>query len=96
MGFYSEAGYTFLQTWQDKKYITDRSLDKTEVMVPAEFFFRMNRQYLIHRMAVTGFRTAGDGKLEIQVRTAGKIPSAISVSRIRAARFRRWFDSDGG
>jgi DNA-binding LytR/AlgR family response regulator len=91
LGFYSEAGYTYLQTCQGKKYITDRSLDKTEELLPAELFFRLNRQYIIHRSALTGFKTAGDGKLEIQVKSAGSIPAMVSVSRTRAAQFRKWF-----
>ena len=91
LGFYSEAGYTYLQTWQGRKYIADRSLDKMEELLPGELFFRLNRQYLLHRRAVTGFKNAGDGKLEILVKSSASIPAMVSVSRTRASRFKRWF-----
>jgi len=90
-GFYSEEGYTFLQTWQEKKYITDRSLDKTQEMLPEESFFRLNRQYLLHRNALTGFKKTGDGKLEILVKPIGNIPASVPLSRLRAAEFKKWF-----
>ncbi|MBI5370826.1 MAG: LytTR family transcriptional regulator DNA-binding domain-containing protein [Sphingobacteriales bacterium] len=90
-GFYSEGGYTYLQTLTNKKYLTVLSLDKTEKLLPEESFYRLNRQYILHRNAVTGFKRAGDGKLEISVKTAGAIPDLISVSRTKAADFKKWF-----
>jgi hypothetical protein len=94
LGFYSDAGYTYLLTWQEKKYITDRSLDKTEDMLPEELFFRLNRQFLLHRTALTGFKTTGNGKLDIQVKSTGNIPPVVSVSRTRAVQFRKWFRTE--
>jgi hypothetical protein len=90
-GFYSEDGYTYLQTWQEKKYLTERSLDKTEELLPEEIFFRMNRQYILHRNTLNGFKRTGDGKLDALVKTAGNIPPTISVSRNRAVEFKKWF-----
>src|SRR3954464_574345 len=64
-GFYSEDGFTYLQTARDKTFLTERSLDKIEQVLPEEFFFRLNRKYMLHRKAVTGFKRVGDGKLEV-------------------------------
>jgi DNA-binding LytR/AlgR family response regulator len=91
MGFYAEDGYTYLQTWQEKRYFTDRSLDKTQELLPEEIFFRLNRQYILHRNAMTGYRKTGDGKLDILVKALGTIPPVVSVSRIRAVDFKKWF-----
>jgi len=95
MGFYSEDGYTYLQTWQEKKYVTDRSLDKTQELLPEEIFFRLNRQYILHRNTMTGFKKTGDGKLDILVKTTGKIPATIPLSRNRAVQFKKWFQPEG-
>jgi hypothetical protein len=90
--FYSEDSYTYLQTWQERKYLVDRSLDKTEELLPEELFFRLNRQYISHRNAVTGYKKLADGKLEILIKPFGNMPATVPVSRIRAAQFKKWYD----
>jgi hypothetical protein len=91
LGFYVEDGYTILLTWQNKKYFPDKSLDKIEDILPEEFFFRLNRQYIIHRKALTGFKRTGDGKIEVLINAHEGIPKAIPVSRLRAVSFKNWF-----
>ena len=93
LGFYADEGYTVLLTWQNKKYFPDKSLDKIEDTLPEEFFFRLNRQYIIHRKALTGFKRTGDGKIDVLVNAFENFPKAIQVSRIRAASFKNWFDA---
>lgn len=92
LSFYAEGGYTVLLTWQNKKYIQDRSLDKIESALPEEFFFRLNRQYILHREAIKGFKRTGDGKLEVIVNASEYLPAAIQVSRIKAVAFKAWFE----
>jgi DNA-binding LytR/AlgR family response regulator len=91
-GFYVENGYTVLLSWQNRKYLPDKSLDKIEPLLPEEFFFRLNRQYLLHRKAIKGFKRIGDGKLEVLVEGPGDFPASVSVSRTRAVSFKNWFD----
>jgi len=90
-GFYSENGLSVLLTWQNKKYFPDKSLDKIEESLPEELFFRLNRQYIIHRNALTGFRRTGDGKIDVQVNAPENFPNSIPVSRTRAVTFKSWF-----
>lgn len=91
LGFYVDDGYTMLLTRQYKKYFPDKSLDKIEEMLPAEWFFRLNRQYIVHRSAVNGFKRTSDGKIDVLVTAAGNFPESIPVSRIKAAAFKNWF-----
>lgn len=93
-GFYSENGYTFLQTWQEKKYLAERSLDKSEELLPGELFFRLNRQYMLHRNAISGYKKANDGKIDILVKPAGSLPAIVSVSRTKAVQFKKWFGQE--
>lgn len=93
LGFYSESGFIYLQTHQEKKILSERSLDKVEQIIPSELFFRLNRQYIIHHNMINGFKRIEDGKLEIQINSAGNIPTMITVSRIKAASFKKWFHS---
>jgi hypothetical protein len=96
LGFYSDDGFTYVQTLQDRTFLSDRSMDKIEQLVPEELFFRLNRKYILHRQAVVGFKRVGDGKLEIHSRSAGNIPDSIAVSRLRAVAFKRWFQLEAG
>ena len=90
-GFYSEAGNTILLTWQGKKYFPDKSLDRIEETLPGEFFFRLNRQYILHRKALTGFKRTGDGKIDVLINAFDNFPKSIQVSRTRAVSFKNWF-----
>jgi len=93
-GFYVENGYTMLLTWQNKKYFPDNSLDKIEKQLPAEVFFRLNRQYISHRRAVNGFKRTGDGKIDVLINAQVDFPESIPVSRLRAVSFKNWFQPD--
>ena len=57
-------------------------------------FFRLNRQYIIHRNTVSGFKRTGDGKLDVLVNSSNIFPESIQVSRIKAAGFKNWFQPE--
>ena len=94
-GFYTDGGYSILLTYQDKKYFLDKSLDKIEELLPQEFFFRLNRQHIVHRKALTGFKRTGDGKIDVMVGSSVNFPAAVQVSRTKAVKFKTWFDPNG-
>ena len=94
LGFYAEDGYIVLLTVDNKKYFPDKSLDKIEEQLPEELFFRLNRQYIVHRNALVGFKRTGDGKIDVQVNAVENFPKAIQVSRTRAVPFKNWFQPD--
>lgn len=91
MAFYTEGGYSVLLTWDNRKFFPDKSLDRIEEGLPGELFFRLNRQYIVHRNALTGFKRTGDGKLDVLVKAAENFPATIQVSRTRAVSFKNWF-----
>ncbi|MBC7874638.1 MAG: LytTR family transcriptional regulator DNA-binding domain-containing protein, partial [Ferruginibacter sp.] len=93
LGFYTGDGNTLLLTWQHKKYFPDKSLDRIEILLPAELFFRLNRQYIVHRKAITGFKRTGDGKIDVLLDAPENFPPAIPVSRTKAVNFKNWFQS---
>lgn len=94
LGFYADEGYIVLLTWDNKKYFPDKSLDKIEEGLPGESFFRLNRQYILHRKALTGFKRTGYGKIDVLVNAIANFPQTIQVSRIRAVPFKNWFQPD--
>ena len=94
-GFYTDEGYTTLLTRENKKYLPDRSLDKIAENLPGEQFFRLNRQFILHRDVVAGYKRAADGKLEVWITpSSGNLPDIVQVSRLRAAAFKAWFEPE--
>lgn len=90
-GFYTEDGYTIMLNWQEKKFFPDLSLDKIEKQLPGEWFFRLNRQYMVHRSAITGFKRTNDGKIDVRIKDMENLPETVQVSRTKAIVFKKWF-----
>jgi len=90
-GFYTEEGYTILLNHQNKKFFPDKSLDKIEKQLPEEWFFRLNRRYILHRNAITGFKRSNDGKIDVTIKSLDTLPEAVQVSRTKAVAFKKWF-----
>ena len=93
-GFFVDADYTVLLTTEPKKYLLDKSLDKIEQSLPSEFFFRLNRQYIIHRNAVKGFTKIENGKLNVLLFPSLYLPEQVPVSRTKAPEFKAWFQPE--
>jgi hypothetical protein len=88
--FYSEEKETFVLTSANKTYLVDLSLDKLEDQLPDTYFFRANRKFIITSSLVATMQTEAYGKLNVELKEAPKLPSAISISREKAAAFRQW------
>ena len=93
-GFGVEDEYTVLITGQSKRYVLNQSLDKVEESLPDEWFFRLNRQFILHRQLITGFRRLDNGKLSVSIRAGIGFPDQTPVSRTKAVGFKRWFIPD--
>ncbi|GAB2842259.1 LytR/AlgR family response regulator transcription factor [Ferruginibacter profundus] len=90
-GFYIDGDYSVVVTVEKKKHLLDFSLDKVEKNLPESSFFRLNRQYIIHRQLVTGFEKGENGKINVLLKDAEHLPSVIPVSRTKAPEFKSWF-----
>lgn len=93
-GFYVDGEYTMVLTDQQKRYVIDQSLDKLEDELPAEWFFRLNRQYILHRQTLAAFDRMENGKLTIRLKSTPGFPESIQMSRIKAPVFKKWFVLD--
>lgn len=91
LGFYVDGEYVVARDLAGKKYYLDQSLDRLEDELPTDLFFRLNRQFILHRQQLTGFKRADYGKLIVTLNSSEYFPSEITVSRIKAAAFKGWF-----
>ena len=93
-GFFIEDEYAICSTLSDKRYLLDQSIDKIEKELPSIIFFRLNRQFLIHRQIITGFKRMENGKLNVLIKPCENISSPITVSRTKAVLFKAWFQPE--
>ncbi|HYI76575.1 MAG TPA: LytTR family DNA-binding domain-containing protein [Chryseolinea sp.] len=92
-GFSVDDDYIICYTVDGKKFLLDQSMDKLEKALPTSSFFRLNRQTLIHRQIVSGFKKGVNGKLDILIKSLSAISSPLNVSRTRASSFKTWFQA---
>ena len=90
-GFYVEGDYVIACHTGGKKYYVDPSLDKIEKELPPDVFFRLNRQYLVNRLLVSGFKRIENGKILVLLHPQEYFPPEIPVSRTKAPAFKSWF-----
>jgi hypothetical protein len=90
-GFFVDGEYVVVSNKQGKKFYLDQSLDKTEKTLPNSLFFRLNRQVILHRQMVSGFKRIENGKLHVLVNFSEGFPSELIVSRTKASAFKGWF-----
>lgn len=86
-----EGEYVLLISLAGKKYYLDESLDHWEKELPVLDFFRLNRQTIVHRQILLGFKKSEHGKLEAQVDSKITTDLELGISRAKAPAFRGWF-----
>ena len=91
---YVEGEYVILSSTGGKKYFLSQSLDNCENLLPEEWFFRLNRQFIVHRQSIKGFNKVENSKLEVLTQGIPGITTPILVSRTRASSFKNWFQRD--
>lgn len=85
--FYLKNNMVYLQTFANKTYYPNKSLDELEQLI-GESFFRVNRQYLISRKAIKYASNLLSRKMSITV----SIPheEIITISREKSTQFLKW------
>lgn len=91
LGFYVDNEYTVGCTLSGETHYLDDSLEKLYQKLPEEHFFRLSRQYIIHRNLISGFKRAENGKLLVLLKDTEAFPEEVTVSRTKAPAFKEWF-----
>ena len=91
-GLFVDDNYVVAISSLGKKHYLDQSLDKLEQVLPPANFFRINRQYILHRRVIAGFRRMDNGKLSVLLHKHEWLPAEVAMSRTRAVEFKEWFN----
>lgn len=82
--------FSKISTFEDRSFLTEKSLQTLEGLLPAQLFFRVNRQYILHRDIITGIERIKNGKLKVNLAPLPELPSSLIVSRTKAPELKGW------
>jgi DNA-binding LytR/AlgR family response regulator len=88
--FYTVNRLTFAVTFKGKEHIVDFSLEKLELELDPEIFFRANRCEIINIESIEKFESFFGGKLNLSLKSPLNVK--ISISRLKANDFKLWID----
>lgn len=87
--FTSDAKVTFVTTKADgKRYPIEPSLKQLENTLPQNDFFRINRQYLIHRQSVKELLYLSTSRVKVSLLPPNE--EDVVVARERLGQFKKW------
>lgn len=93
VGFYVDLKTSYLITNDFQRHIVDSSLNKVELKLPEELFFRLNRKCIVHRDWIQGYRKDINGKLIADFKKEMPLEGNQVISRTTAPEFKRWFSA---
>lgn len=88
--FYVLEKGIFCCTFPEKNYPMDQTLDKIELQLDPEKFFRVNRQFIININAIKAMSTLSRGRILVSLQP--KAPEDVFVSLSRINSFKQWLD----
>ena len=88
--FFIQERAVFLRTVGGKKYDLDYSLDQLQKLVDPAFFFRINRNHLIHIDAIQDIYSYSSNRLGVKLKMMDHLD--MIVSREKVSEFKKWLD----
>lgn len=88
--FYSENKSTYIHTNSGRSYLIDYSLEHWQEQLNPEYFFRVNRTFIVHINAIKDIIAYSNSRLKLVLHTYNE--AEIIVSRERVKDFKNWID----
>ena len=88
--FYFEARVTFAVTFDGRQHIINQPLDRLDVELDTQVFYRANRQTIVNVEAIDHIETYFSGKLVVKL--INKLNDKIMISRAKASQFKDWMN----
>lgn len=87
---YIENGIVKAVTDENQTYVMEQNLEDMENDLDPSVFFRINRQFIIRRDAISGIQQYFNGKLIVN--SIPPSPDRIVVSRAKSPEFKNWMN----
>lgn len=81
---------TYFLTTNNEKITFHNNIDQVETLVDPKMFYRVNRQMLVNRSAISNVTTYFHRKLKINLSIS--TPMEIIVSRLKVKAFKKWLE----
>lgn len=78
----------FIKTFDGEEYQIDINLNELEKQLSPVYFFRVNRQFIIHYPSIKHVFNWFDGKLKLELHPPTH--EDVMISRLRASAFKQW------
>ena len=88
--FYAQDKFTYMVTRDQKKYLSDLTLDATEEMLDPKTFFRLTRGCIAHISAIHSIVKYSNSRLKISLQPPCE--ESVVVSRVRIPPFLDWLE----
>ncbi len=88
--FYLEKQLVHCVTHQNEKFVIEQSLDKIELQLNPNSFFRANRQFIVSRMSINSATQHFHRKLKLDLSPAAK--EEVLISKLKASHFKKWLE----
>lgn len=86
--FYTSNEKVSAFTFKGDRYVVDRTLEVLQSTLPADEFFRANRQYIVARQAVKDIAVWFGSRLSLNLSL--ETPEKIIISKARVPEFKQW------
>lgn len=91
--FYSLEGGSYLQTFENRNYSIDYSMDQLEEQMDPKVFFRINRKLLLNYSNIDAIHTWSGSRLKLELNCSlDELEDDLLVSRERVRDFKEWLD----
>ncbi|MCU0409653.1 MAG: LytTR family DNA-binding domain-containing protein [Bacteroidales bacterium] len=87
-----DAGIVKGQTFEEKSFRFENTLDELSEMLDPHDFFRANRQYIISRKAIRDIDFWFNSRLSVNLKVT--VPEKILISKARIPEFKDWFSGN--
>lgn len=89
--FYTANEIVYAQSFDNRQYVIENTLEQLEKQLDPANFFRANRQFIVNRTAIYEVDFYFNGRLCLQVNPVA--PEQILISKARVPEFRDWMNS---
>jgi len=89
--FHSANEVTTATTTDDQKFTVDFTLEQLQEQLDPGFFFRVNRQFIVHRKSIREVDFYFNGRLLLKTRPAAT--DQMLISKARVPEFKAWMNS---
>jgi DNA-binding LytR/AlgR family response regulator len=86
--FYTEEKINFLKTKDDRTYPVEYNLDKLEMILDPQRFFRINRQFIISIDSITDMFSFSKSRVKINLSPPTQMDTIVSTER--SPHFKEW------